>query len=390
MLDPKRLDCPYPFKELSGCGVGFKLLQAFCFQNSLDLTKLYSFLDLVAVSIAADIVPITGENRIMTYYGLRQLNSNLRPGLVALKELAGVKGDLDVSQVVFGFAPRINAAGRLGDAKRAVEMLLADTIDEAHKKAEIINETNKERRNFDTNITREALAMIEEDDFLRTSKSTVLYKETWQKGVIGIVASRCIDKYYRPTIILTHSNDKATGSARSVAGFDLYSALTECSDLLEQYGGHMYAAGLTLLPENIPALRQRFEEIVSRTITEEQRVPMIEIDSRLRLSQVTPKFYNVLKQMAPFGPGNMQPVFLSENVYDTGESRVVGNTHLKLCIMQEDGRMAEGIAFGMGELYPQIASGQPFHICYTVEENAYRGTVTLQLKIRDIKFSPVE
>ncbi|RYZ19291.1 MAG: single-stranded-DNA-specific exonuclease RecJ, partial [Sphingobacteriales bacterium] len=289
----------------------------------------------------------------------------------------------------FGFAPRINAAGRLGDAKRSVEMLLAETVEDAFAKAEIINETNKERRTVDTNITREALEMIEQDEFLRGSSSTVLYKETWQKGVVGIVASRCIEKYYRPTIILTHSNELATGSARSVVGFDLYSALSECSDLLEQFGGHMYAAGLTLKPENVEKFRLKFEEVVTRKLTVDQRTPQIEIDTELPLSMITPSFFKIINQMAPFGPGNMQPVFVTEGVVDSGDSRVVGETHLKLSIYQ-DGRMAEGIAFGMADCYSEVAKGKPFDICYCIEENHFRGTVTLQLKIKDIKFREEE
>ncbi len=389
VLDPKRTDCPYPYKELSGCGIGFKFMQAFCEQNSLCIEKLYSYLDLVVVSIAADIVPITGENRILAYYGLEVLNRNERPGLVALKELAGIKGDMEISQIVFGFAPRINAAGRLGDAKRSVEMLLAQSVDDAFAKAEIIDETNRERRTVDTHITREALEMIEQDEFLRESSSTVLYKEDWQKGVVGIVASRCIEKYYRPTIILTHSNELATGSARSVVGFDLYSALSECSDLLEQFGGHMYAAGLTLKPENVEKFRLKFEEVVARKITTDQRTPQIEVDAVLPLSMITPGFYKIINQMAPFGPGNMQPVFVTEGVQDTGDSRVVGENHLKLSLYQ-NGRMAEGIAFGMADYYAGVASGRPFDVCYCIEENHFRGTVTLQLKVKDIKFRVVE
>ncbi|MDX5346650.1 MAG: single-stranded-DNA-specific exonuclease RecJ [Hymenobacteraceae bacterium] len=388
VLDPKRSDCPYPFKELSGCGVGFKLLQAFCLSQGHDMESLYELLDLVVVSIAADIVPITGENRVLAYFGLRKLNSGapLRPGLEALKELAGLKEELDISSIVFGFAPRINAAGRMGDAKRSVRMLLAKTKDEAHQMADIINETNKERRTKDTNITKEALEMIEKDELLRNSRSTVLYKDNWHKGVIGIVASRCIEKYYRPTIILTQSNGLATGSARSVHGFNVHSAIHECADLLEQYGGHMYAAGLTLKVENIPAFREKFERIVSSTITSEQLIPQIEIDTKLHLSQVTNKFYNILKQMEPFGPGNMRPVFMSECVYDTGSARVVGDSHLKLKLVQDGAFPVDAIGFGLGEHYNKISKGIPFNVCYTIEENVFRGVISLQLRIKDIRF----
>ena len=389
VLDPKRVDCPYPFKELSGCGVGFKLMQAFSLQNGLDTTRLFDLLDLVVVSIAADIVPITGENRILAHYGLKLLNSGqpLRPGLAALKDLAGIKEEMDINSIVFGFAPRINAAGRMGDAKRSVHMLLAATKEEAFTKAGIIDETNKERRGHDTSITKEALLMIEQDDVLRTSRSTVLYKESWHKGVVGIVASRCIEKYYRPTIILTESNGKASGSARSVHGFDVHSAILACSDLLEQFGGHMYAAGLTLKVENIPAFRERFEQVVSQTITEEQLIPQIEIDAPLRLKQITPNFHKIIKQMEPFGPGNAAPVFMSECVYDTGSCRVVGDTHLKLRLEQEDSHPIDAIAFGMGDYYPRIRKGIPFDVCYCVEENVFRGISSLQLRIRDIRFA---
>jgi len=389
VLDPKRVDCPYPYKELSGCGVGFKLLQAFCMQNSLDSDDLYALLDLVVVSIAADIVPITGENRIFAYHGLKLLNSDapLRPGLAALKDLAVLKDEMDINSIVFGFAPRINAAGRMGDAKRSVHMLLAATKEEAIAKAGIIDQTNKERRGHDTSITKEALLMIEQDDFLRSSRSTVLFKESWHKGVVGIVASRCIEKYYRPTIILTESNGKASGSARSVHGFDVHSAILECSDLLEQFGGHMYAAGLTLPVENVPAFREKFEAVVSRTIKEEQLIPQIELDAPLRLKQITPNFFRILKQMEPFGPGNMAPVFMSECVYDTGSCRVVGDTHLKLRLEQEDSHPIDAIAFGMADYYPKICKGIPFDVCYCIEENVYRGITTLQLRVKDIRFA---
>jgi single-stranded-DNA-specific exonuclease len=389
VLDPKRSDCPYPYKELSGCGVGFKLLQAFCAQNDRDPEELFSLLDLVVVSIAADIVPITGENRIMAYFGLQLLNQEgpLRPGLEALKELAGIGEAFDINQIVFGFAPRINAAGRMGDARRSVRMLLAKSKEEAFQRADSINQSNKERRGHDISITKEALEMIEQDDFLRTASSTVLFKETWHKGVIGIVASRCIDKYYRPTIILTQSNGKASGSARSVHGFNVHNAIMECADLLEQFGGHMYAAGLTLKVENIPAFRERFEEVVAASLTEDQRVPQIEINTRIRLSQLTPNFYNIIRQMEPFGPGNMAPVFVSECVYDTGSCRVVGDTHLKLRLQQEDSQPIDAIAFGMADYYPRITKGIPFNVCYTLERNVFRGVVSLQLRIKDIRFS---
>jgi single-stranded-DNA-specific exonuclease len=389
VLDAKRLDCPYPYKELAGCGVGFKFMQAFSLQQGFDLEPLYQLLDLVVVSIAADIVPITGENRILAYHGLQRMNSGrlLRPGLEALKELAGLRSELDITQIVFGFAPRINAAGRMGDAKRSVAMLLAKTKEEAFDMAANINLSNSERRGHDTSITKEALQMIEQDDFLRNARSTVLFKDSWHKGVVGIVASRCIEKYYRPTIILTESHGKATGSARSVHGFDVHQAILACSDLLDQFGGHMYAAGLTMPVENVPAFRERFEEIVANTILDEQLVPMVEIDLPLEFHQIKPNFFRVLKQMEPFGPGNMSPVFMSTCVYDTGSVRVVGDTHLKLRLTQDGDISFDAIAFGMAEFYPLIQKGIPFDVCYSIEENVYRGNVTLQLRIKDIRFS---
>ncbi|AKQ47033.1 recombinase RecJ [Rufibacter radiotolerans] len=389
VLDAKRIDCPYPYKELAGCGVGFKFMQAFCLSQGFDLEPLYELLDLVVISIAADIVPITGENRILAYHGLQRMNSGalLRPGLEALKELADLRGELDITQIVFGFAPRINAAGRMGDAKRSVAMLLARTKEEAFDMAQAINVSNSERRGHDTSITKEALQMIQDDDFLRNARSTVLYKENWHKGVVGIVASRCIEKYYRPTIILTESHGKATGSARSVHGFDVHQAILACSDLLDQFGGHMYAAGLTMPVENVPAFRERFEEIVANTILEEQLVPMVEIDSPLEFHQISQKFFNILKQMEPFGPGNMAPVFVSSCVYDTGSARVVGDAHLKLRLTQDGDISFDAIAFGMAEYYPRIQKGIPFDVCYCVEENVFRGNVTLQLRIKDIRFA---
>ncbi|RDV14343.1 single-stranded-DNA-specific exonuclease RecJ [Pontibacter diazotrophicus] len=387
VLDPKQVDCPYPYKELSGCGVGFKLAQAFCIQNDIDQEEAFKMLDLLVVSIAADIVPITGENRILAHFGLRHLNGPqpMRPGLEALKELAAINYEMDITSIVFGFAPRINAAGRMGDAKNSVRMLLAQTKDEAFKMAAIINESNKERRTKDSNITKEALQMIEEDDFLRSANSTVLFKETWHKGVIGIVASRCIEKYYRPTIILTQSNGVASGSARSVHGFNVHDAIESCADLLDQFGGHMYAAGLTLPVENVQAFRERFEEIVASTITAEQKIPQIQIDGKIELKQITRNFYNIIRQMEPFGPGNMGPVFESECVYDTGSVRIVGDTHLKLRLTQDGFHTIDAIGFGLSDYYKAISKGIPFNVCYTVEENIYRGVISLQLRIKDIR-----
>lgn len=387
VLDPKRSDCPYPFKELSGCGVGFKLLQAYCIQTGIQVETLYAYLDLVAVSIASDIVPIIGENRVLAYFGIEKLNENPRPGLQALKELSAVSGTVDISSIVFGIGPRINAAGRIDHAKYAVKLLLAENKGEAEELAIPINKNNTLRKNVDHHVTKEAIAMIEQDMVLKQAKTTMLFKQDWHKGVIGIVASRCIEKYYRPTIILTKSNDLATGSARSVVGFDVYEAIAECADLLEQYGGHKYAAGLTLKLDNLPVFKQRFEEVVSKTIQEHHLTPQIDIDEEINLDMINDKFYGILKQMAPFGPGNMSPVFVSKDVRTASSPRLLKNEHLKLQLKQVDGNQKlDAIGFGMAPYGSMIESGMPFSIAYCIEENNYKGTKTLQLMLKDIKF----
>ena len=390
VLDPKRTDCAYPFKELSGCGVGFKLMQAFSQHLGLDDAPLYDLLDLVAVSIAADIVPIHGENRTLAYHGLRLLNDAARPqrpGLDALRELAGLRGALNISSLVFGFSPRINAAGRMGDAKRSVAMLLAATKDEAIARAGVVDKTNQERRGFDTSITQEALEMIAADSRMLNARSTVLYKEDWHKGVVGIVASRCLDKYYRPTIILTQSNGKATGSARSVIGFDVHQAIEECADLLDQFGGHMYAAGLTLAVDKVELFRERFEQVVARRIKDEQLIPPIDIDDQLPLTDITMGFYKLLCQMEPFGPGNANPTFESRAVYAVPDStRVVGNSHLKVTLTQDGYHVIDAIGFGLGEYCERILTGEPFRVCYNVDLNEYRGVKSLQLRLKDVQW----
>src|SRR5690606_12474145 len=304
VLDPKREDCPYPYKELSGCGVGFKLVQAFMIKTGKDPIALNGYLDLVAVSIAADIVPITGENRIMAYYGLERINNNPRPGLKALMQKGRLEKEIEIADIVFKIGPRINASGRMEHAKASVQLLISKNLNDAVQRAELVEDVNSSRKNFDENITKEALEMIGLKESTGVFKSTVLFKQDWHKGVIGIVASRCIEQYYRPTIILTQSNNKATGSARSVLDFDIYEAISECSDLLEQFGGHKYAAGLTLSVDNVPAFQERFEKVVRERITELHLTPVLEIDDELLLDQINYKFYNILKQMAPFGPGN--------------------------------------------------------------------------------------
>jgi single-stranded-DNA-specific exonuclease len=386
VLDPKRSDCHYPFKELSGCGLGFKLMQAYA-QSYRKEEELNEYLDLVAVSIASDIVPIVDENRILVHFGLQKLNQRPLPGLKALKEIAATKGDLDVSGVVFTLGPRINAAGRVAHARGAVELLISKTEDEANQLAEKINLKNNLRREFDLSITDEALAMIEADDTLREAKSTVLFKNTWHKGVIGIVAARCVEKYYRPTVILTESNDKITGSARSVKDFDLYEAISACSDLLDKFGGHKYAAGLTMDISNLVAFQQRFEEVVSQTITEEMLMPVVEIDIPIQFDSMNDKFNNILKQMAPFGPENQKPVFEAKNVFVESNLANFKERHLRFAAGQEGNKSIYNVVgFDMIQFYDQLTRGGFFNMAFTLEENTYNGTTTLQLRIKDLIF----
>ncbi|WP_114752373.1 single-stranded-DNA-specific exonuclease RecJ [Pleomorphovibrio marinus] len=386
VLDPKRRDCDYPFKELSGCGVGFKLIQAFSQRTGRDLDKMYGYLDLLAVSIASDIVPIQGENRIFAFYGIERINNNPRPGLKALILKGKVAKDIDITDIVFKIGPRINASGRIEHAKASVELLLSKDLDEAVRRAELVEDVNSTRKNFDENITREALQMIAIREANGSKKSTVLYKHNWHKGVIGIVASRCIEKYYRPTIILTESNNKATGSARSVFEFDIYEAIAACSDLLEQFGGHKYAAGLTLSVENVPAFQERFEQEVSARIQDNHLRPTLEIDDELLLDQINFKFYNILRQMAPFGPGNPEPIFCAYQVY-AENIRILKEKHLRFEIVQ-DGQETRPvcIGFGFAKYYDFIKSKMRFNIAFEMRENTFRDLSTLQLNVKDIKF----
>ncbi len=390
VLNPKRTDCTYPFKELSGCGVGFKLLQALSMQMGIPAEEIYSYLDLVVVSIASDIVPVIDENRILAHFGLMKLNENPRLGLKSIIKIAGIeKHQIAIDDIVFRIGPRINAAGRMESGKSAVDLLCACDEVVAYEMGALINSCNNDRKNVDRNITHEAMRMIASDPKMQHRNTTVLYNPSWHKGVVGIVASRLIETYYRPTVVLTESNGLATGSARSVPGFDLYQAIESCSDLLENFGGHMYAAGLTLKAENVDKFKERFEDIVSRSIDPAMLVPQIDIDAKISLDEVNDKFFRILKQFQPFGPGNMAPVFVSENVYDNGEGRLVGSDkeHLKLTIIHEDSpKLHQAIAFQLAEYYRDIHNGKPFDICYTINENVFRGITTLQLRIKDIKF----
>ena len=389
VLDPKQPGCSYPFKELSGCGVGFKLIHAYSKIQGIPFSSITHYLDLVAVSIASDIVPITGENRVMAYFGLKQLNEAPCTGLKEIIKEAEVFRTLTVEDVVFKIGPRINAAGRMETGSKAVELLIANDSKLATVISKEINNFNIERRSVDRVITTEAMRMISEDQRTGNAKTTVLYNPAWKKGVIGIVASRLIETYYRPTVILTESNGFATGSARSVQGYDLYQAIEACSDLLESFGGHMFAAGLTLKKENIQPFIERFEQYVNSTITEDQLVPRVFIDTELSFSEINEEFFRVMSQFQPFGPENMSPIFISRNVFDTGTGRMVGSSgeHLKLDLCQETVTMKSlpAIAFNLANNFEYIKKGSPFDICYSIEMNEFRGNKNLQLNIRDIK-----
>jgi single-stranded-DNA-specific exonuclease len=389
VLDPKQPGCSYPYKELSGCGVGFKLVHAYSRIHGIPFSAIASYLDLVAVSIASDIVPITGENRVLAYFGLKQLNESPRTGLKEIMREAEVFRALTVEDVVFKIGPRINAAGRMETGSKAVELLISNDTRLATGISKEINNFNIERRSIDRIITSEAMRMISEDQSNTNARTTVLYNPDWKKGVIGIVASRLIETYYRPTVILTESNGYATGSARSVQGYDLYQAIEACSDLLESFGGHMFAAGLTLKKENIKPFIERFEQYVNRTITEDQLVPRIFIDTELSFSEINDDFFKVMSQFQPFGPENMSPLFVSRNVFDTGSGRMVGSNgeHLKLDLCQESSGMKSvpAIGFNLANHFEFIKSRNPFDICYSIEMNEFRGNKNLQINIRDIK-----
>lgn len=385
VLDPKRVDCSYPYKELSGCGIGFKIIQAFVQKNDMDMQLAYQYLDLVAVSIASDIVPITGENRVLTHFGLKKLNANPCCGLQALINLSSNKsGHFSVGDIVFQIGPRINAAGRIEHAKDAVKLLISKSLPEAEAYSVTVDDQNTLRKGFDLKITEEALDILDNDEILKQRKSTVLYKADWHKGVIGIVASRLTEKYYRPTVILTQTNGHIAGSARSVLGFDLYEALSECADLLDQYGGHKYAAGLTMQAENVPAFQEKFETVVQNSITPEMLQQEVRIETALDLTAIDAKFCRILKQFEPFGPQNEAPVFLARSV--KGSGYIVGTNHIKISIKQENSPVFECIGFGLAEYIDYINSGKPFDICYTIEENNWRGKKNLQLNIKAIRY----
>ncbi len=386
ILNPKQEDCHYPFKELCGCGVGFKLITALAQQYSIPQEDYYCYLDLVATAIAADIVPIVDENRILAYYGLEQINRQPSPGIKALIHLGGIRNKLSISNVVFVIAPRVNAAGRMDDARKAVLMFIEKDYNRALELAEQLHSDNSDRKEADSTITEEALQEIRNNPYLQTSKSTVVYKEHWHKGVVGIVASRLIESYYRPTVVLTKSGQLAAGSARSVAGFNLYEAIHACREYLLGYGGHFAAAGLTLLPENIDAFRLKFEAVVSGTIDPRLLVPEIIIDSEITFNEIKQPFYDIIQQMEPFGPENMRPVFIAKNVCDTGYSKIVKEQHLRFVLKQNDTTFT-GIGFNMADKFSLLETKKPLDIVFTIDENEWNGQTTLQLKMIDCKLS---
>lgn len=386
ILNPKQKDCPYPYKELCGCGVGFKLITALCTAMQLPVETSYQYLDLVATAIAADIVSLTGENRVLTYFGLKKANNNPNFGIKALAHLGNYNKDLHVNNLVFIIAPRVNAAGRMDDARKAVLMFVSKTYEEALNWAKELHADNADRKEADMNITEEALAIIENDEVMVNRRSTVLFQPHWHKGVVGIVASRLIDHYYRPTIILTQSGEYVAGSARSVSGFNVYEAIHQCRDLLLGYGGHFYAAGMTLETAKVEAFCQKFEEVVQASIHPELLIPEIVIDAEISLTDIRQTFYDILCQMEPFGPDNLRPTFVAKKVYNTGWSKVVKENHIRF-VLQQDHVKITGIGFNMAEKMPLLDSGQPIDIVFRLDENEWNGEKSLQLKVVDFKIS---
>lgn len=386
VLDPKRLDCNYPFDGLSGCGVTFKLIQAYCQKNDLPETLWKDLLDFLVISIAADIVPVTGENRVLAHHGLKMLNQTLRPGLQALIKNSQKQIPLNISDVVFGLAPTINAAGRMADADSAVQLMVAHSPEKSEEITKALGYRNELRRDFEKRITEEAIEAFTISDRWQERKSIVLFRDHWHKGVIGIVASRMVEKFYKPAIILTKSDNKVVGSARSVRGFNILEAIEQCDDLLLNYGGHKYAAGVTLLPENVPAFCDRFEAVVQVSLPEKLQSPQIDISAQLNFQDITPKFRRILAKFAPFGPGNRNPVFQTHGVMDTGYSETLKNEHLSLSLRQNGTPPLKGIAFYMNEYADQVYTRAPFSICYNLRENNWKGETKLQLMVKDMRF----
>jgi single-stranded-DNA-specific exonuclease len=386
ILNPKQKDCNYPYKELCGCGVGFKLITALSKRLGLHEDEYFCYLDLVVTAIGADIVAITGENRILAYYGLQKLNTNPLAGTKALIELSGLQKKFSINNVVFIIAPRVNAAGRMDDARKAVLMFIDDDYIKAKEYAEMLHSDNSDRKEADTNITEEALAIIESDDIMINRKTTVVFKSHWHKGVVGIVASRLIETYYRPTVVLAQSGEYVGGSARSIPGFNLYEAIHECREYLIGYGGHFAAAGMTMLPENVDAFSNKFEEIVASMIEPNLLIPEIEIDAEINFKNITKSFYNIITQMEPYGPGNLRPVFITKNVFDTSWSKIVKEQHIRF-VLKQDNIVVTGIGFNIAEKFHLLQMKKPIDIVYTIDENEWNGETSLQLKVIDFRLS---
>jgi len=389
ILNAKQKDCHYPYKELCGCGVGFKLMTALAQEFGIDEEHYFCYLDLVATAIAADIVPMTGENRILAYFGLEQINNRPCAGIKALIQLGGIQKKLSINNVVFVIAPRINAAGRMDDAKKAVQLFIEKDAAKAMELASLLHNDNSDRKEADSTITAEALAIIDNNAEMINRKSTVVFKEYWHKGVVGIVASRLTEKYYRPTVVLTRSGDVVAGSARSVVGYNLYEAVHACREYLLGYGGHFAAAGLSLLPENVNAFSNKFEEVVSASIEAHLLVPEIIIDTPICLDEITPAFYNIICQMEPFGPENMRPVFIATNVTDTGYSKIVKELHVRFVVKQNN-KTFTGIGFNLADKFHILETKKPFDLVFTIDENEWNGEINLQLKIIDLRLSTSE
>jgi single-stranded-DNA-specific exonuclease len=386
ILNPKQVDCPYPFKELCGCGIGFKLITALSQKLRLPDTEIYDYIDLVATAIAADIVSMTGENRILAFYGLKKANENPNYGIKALKQLSGLQKEMHINNLVFMIAPRVNAAGRMDDARKAVQMFVSKTYEEALFYAEMLHEDNTDRKEADQSITEEALYLIANNAELINRKSTVVFQSHWHKGVVGIVASRLIDRYYRPTIVLTQSGDYAAGSARSVAGFNVYEAIHQCKDLLLGYGGHFYAAGMTLELDKVEAFQSKFEEIVSSTIPPELLVPEIVIDSEILFTDLKQSFYNIICQMEPFGPDNLRPVFVVKNVVDSGYSKIVKEQHIKFSLRQGN-IVFSGIGFCLADKFHLLHLRKPVDVVFTLDQNEWNNQCHLQMKVIDLRLA---
>jgi single-stranded-DNA-specific exonuclease len=386
ILNPKQIDCNYPYKELCGCGVGFKLITALAQHFNIEEEHYHCYLDLVATAIAADIVPMTGENRIMAFYGLEKINTDPNPGIKALIHLGNIQKKLSINNVVFVIAPRVNAAGRMDDARKAVQLFIEQEYDKALAYAEMLHSDNSDRKEADSSITEEALALIDADEILINKKTTVVFKNHWHKGVVGIVASRMIERYYRPTVVLTQSGEVAAGSARSVPGFNLYEAIHACREHLLGYGGHFAAAGMSLLPQNVEAFANKFEAVVAATIQDHLLVPEIIIDTAVSFKDITTSFYSIISQMEPFGPENMRPVFVAKNAWDTGYSKIVKDLHIRFVIRQDNFTFT-GIGFNLSQKFHLLQLQKPIDVVFTIDENEWNGATTLQLKVIDIRLS---